>query len=225
MIDPEIIRKTPEKMKILLKKGRGDSDKVDVDKWLELDQVRSELIQKTEKLRQERNKLTEGIQGKPSDEIIVKGRDLKEEISEIEKELEKVQTQWQKILDWMPNLPLSEQAMPEGKGEEDNIVVKAWRSDKQYLEKAKGSKARGTTEELMPEGVVHSEEEFKPKHHLDIGTELGIIDNEQAAKVSGSRFTYLKGDLVKLQYSVQQLMFNELFKRDFTPFIPPFTNR
>ncbi len=222
MIDPEIIRNNPDKMKTLLKKGRGDSDKVDVDRWLELDQKRSELIQEVESLRQERNELNAGIQGRPSKEVIEKGRELKEKISKVEEELDEVKNEWQEILDWMPNLPISKEAMPEGKGEEDNIVVKAWRPDNKYIDEAEGKNARGFTESMMPSGVIHAEEQdFEPKHHLDIGTELGIIDNEQAAKVAGSRFTYLKGDLVKLQYAVQQLMFNELLKRDFIPFIPP----
>ncbi len=59
---------------------------------------------------------------------------------------------------------------------------------------------------LMPDKLLHAEDDFKPKHHVDLGKELDIIDNEQSAKVSGSRFCYLKNEAVLMQYGLLDLM-------------------
>jgi seryl-tRNA synthetase len=63
--------------------------------------------------------------------------------------------------------------------------------------------------------------DFEPKNHLDIGEALGIIDVERAAKVSGSRFTYLKGGAALLQFALIQYALETLVKKGFTPAITP----
>jgi seryl-tRNA synthetase len=74
----------------------------------------------------------------------------------------------------------------------------------------------------MPQFPVHADKvDFEPKNHLDLGVKLGIIDKEQAAKVSGTRFTYLIGGLAQLQYALQRFVIDELIRRGFTLIIPP----
>ena len=121
---------------------------------------------------------------------------------------------------WIPNIPTGK--VYEGKGEEDNVVLKLWTPEKGYVKEAEGKKARNETEQYMPT-LPHSwkNKDNKPKHHIDIGESLGFIDNTQAGKVSGSRFTYLIGDLVLMQYAIQQLLFDHLIKNNFTPIISP----
>jgi seryl-tRNA synthetase len=55
---------------------------------------------------------------------------------------------------------------------------------------------------------------FEPKAHWDLGRELGLIDNEKAAEISGARFTYLKGDLALMQFALIQLAMSVLTSRD-----------
>ncbi len=219
MIDPNILRKNPDKIKEFIKAGRGDPEKADIDRWLELDDKRSELIVHRDEINQERNKLADlGKKGK-IDEVREKSRALKTELSKTEDELRKIEEEWQGILDWMPNIPIE---MPEGKGEEENVVLKAWRHDEGYIKDAEGKLARAQTEKFMPKSPPHADKKkFEAKNHLDLGEELGIIDMEQAAKVSGSRFTYLIGDLVLLQFAVQQFVMQKLVGEEFKPIVPP----
>jgi seryl-tRNA synthetase len=63
--------------------------------------------------------------------------------------------------------------------------------------------------------------DFEPRDHLDLGTELGVIDMESAAAASGSRFAYLKGDLVMVEFALVQFAMSKLRERGFTPVVPP----
>lgn len=217
MIDPNIIREKPDYVKKIISAGRSKPEKADIDRWLELDSSRSELIREAEDMRAERNELSKSVQGKPDAAVIEKVKALKDKLGEKEAELAKVNDEWQAILDWVPNMPVSEELMPFGAGEEDNVVIKAWAPDVGEL----GKKDVFDTS-VMPERSKHWDEALtEPKHHLDLGQALGVIDNEQAAKVSGSRFTYIRGDLALLQYALQRYLFDELLARGFTFVVPP----
>lgn len=219
MIDINFIRQNPDKLKAIINGGRSNPQKANVDLWLELDQKRRELLTKQEKLNRQKNELAQlGKQGGNIEEIRTKGQELKEEGKELEEMIRDITVQWQEILDWMPNIPVSEDDMPFGKGEPDNLVIKAWLPASGYLDITQDLES---TAEHMPPKVIHSTDEFEPKHHLDLGEALGVIDNEQGAKVSGSRFTYLIGDIVLIQYAIQQLLFSHLIKNGFKPIISP----
>lgn len=220
MVDPKFIRENPDRMKAIINSGRSNPEMADVDAWLELDAKRGELITKRDELNQRKNELAKiGKQGGNIEEIREKGQQIKKDTAELEESLQGTEAEWQKLLDWMPNVPHPD--MPEGKGEEDNPVIKAWTPDGGYIDEDKLGKV-GDTAPLMPDQSIHwKTEDFEPTHHLDLGEALGVIDNEQGAKVSGSRFTYLFGDLARLQFAVQQLLFSELLERGFNPIIPP----
>lgn len=221
MLDPQIIRDNPNKVKSIITKGRGDKKKADIDKWLELDKQRSLLIQDRDELRRKRNNYSKNITGKPDQETIEKVKEIKEEIESKENQLQEVERQWQNILDWTPNLPISEEAMPFGSQEKDNKVIKAWTPQTGFIASHKLGQAEPQVD-YMPERSMHWDKDLKnPKHHIDIATQLGLIDIEQSAIVSGSRFSYLIGDLVLLQYALQQHVYSELIKRGFIPMVPP----
>ncbi|GAB4285452.1 MAG: serine--tRNA ligase [Candidatus Dojkabacteria bacterium] len=226
MLDPNFIRKNTETIKKIIAAGRSNPEKANIDRWIELDSKRSELISQRDEKREIRNELSKGLKGKPDPEIIEKVRQIKAELEPIEEELKQIETEWQAILDWIPNMPVSEEAMPFGTGEEHNLIDKVWVVGKGYVyEKSENNNtitAGSFNIKMLPERSPHWDEALeKPVHHLELGTELGIIDQEQSAKVSGSRFTYLIGDAVLLQYALQQMMYEELLKRGFTPIIPP----
>ncbi|MBD3282623.1 MAG: serine--tRNA ligase [Candidatus Portnoybacteria bacterium] len=128
-----------------------------------------------------------------TEEEIQEAKKIKERIKEVEPELEKIEEQFNKMLLLIPNPPLK--TAPEGKDEEDNKVIR---------EEGKKPKFK-----------------FKPKDYLTIAENLDIIDTKRAAKVSGSRFGYLKGAAVLLEIALIQLTMEELRKENFIPIIPP----
>jgi len=182
MLDPKYIRENLE----LVKEGaRKKRVKVDLDKWVDLDNQRKKLQGEFDEKKSKQNKISKEIgKANPEErEKILKGvTELKKEIQEIEKEIKKVKDEWQELLMNIPNPPSPE--MPEGESDEDNITVKTWGKKPEF--------------------------DFKPKEHNILGKELDIIDVEKAAEVSGSRFYYLKGDLVLMQYALTQFVFETL---------------
>ena len=105
-----------------------------------------------------------------------RGSELKKILSGMEDELRSVTKELTAIVSTIPNIPSPD--VPVGVDENDNVVLRQW-----------------------GEKPVFS---FEPKAHWDLGKERGLIDNERAAKVAGSRFTYLKGGLVRMQFALIQ---------------------
>ena len=182
MLDIKHIRENPDKVK---KACQDKQVKCDIDRLLELDKKRRELLQESESLKAEQNKL-----GKDQQE---KAREIKEEIKKIEPALKQTEQEFDKLMKQVPNLPLAD--VPVGEGEKDNKVLRQ-----------EGKKP---------------EFSFKPKDYLEIAEKLDIIDIKRAAKVSGSRFGYLKGGAVLLEFALVQLAFENLIKKGFIPVIPP----
>lgn len=131
MVDIENLRKNPEVYRKLISSGRGDSSKVDIDAWLKLDEERRTLIQGTEKFQAELNVINKSLQGKPDEETLNKIKNLKSEIESRNSKLESLTSKWQETLNWMPNLYLDE--VPQGRGSEDNVELKAWDPTTGYL--------------------------------------------------------------------------------------------
>lgn len=219
MLDPKVVREKAQELKELLSKGRGNPEKADIDKWLKIDAEKTSLEQELQELNRTINETAKAFRP-GNDELREKGQQLKIQKRELEEKIDKTTKEWKAILYWIPNLPTGK--VYEGKGEEDNIVLKLWTPEQGYIKEAEGKKARNETEKYMPT-LPHgwNNKDNKPKHHIDIGEALGFIDNTQAGKVSGSRFTYLIGDLVLMQYAIQQLLFDHLIKNNFTPIISP----
>ncbi len=124
---------------------------------------------------------------------IEKAKKIKKEIKKIEPKLGKVEKEFKKLMKQVPNLPLDE--VPEGKDENDNKVLRQ-----------EGQKPKFN---------------FPAKDYLTIAEKLDIIDIARAAKVSGTRFSYLKGEAVLLEFALIQLAFEVLTKEGFRPIIPP----
>ncbi len=221
MIDPKIIRENPEKVKAVVASGRGNVEKANINRWLELDAQRSELKQKVEKYNQKKNEISKVGSINPEEARRLAG-ELKSEfdISKLNADLETVEKEWNEIASWIPNMPI-EEFMTLGKGEEDNIVIKVWTPDKGYIEIEPYKYSEGSAK-YMPQGIIHSDKpDMQPIHHLDIGEALGIINNQQAALIAGTRFTFILEDLALLQYALQQFMFEKLIADGFKYVIPP----
>ncbi|MFZ5932535.1 MAG: serine--tRNA ligase [Patescibacteria group bacterium] len=121
------------------------------------------------------------------------GKKIKEELKDKGSELSKVEEEYKDALSQIPNLPAGD--VKEGKDESQNDVVRSWGEPEKF--------------------------DFKVRDHLDLGEALGVIDVERAAKVSGTRFGYLKGDAALLEFALVQFALENLIKEGFTPVIPP----
>ncbi len=184
MLDIQFIRKHP---KIVEEKAKQKGYDVDIKKLLKLDEQRRGILLRLEDLRAKRNDLAAKLKsGKPTDEQIERGKGIKLQISELEAKLDPVDAAYTLLMRDVPNMPLG--SVPVGKSEADNKVVKTV-----------GDKPKFG---------------FKPKNHWDIAEAKGWIDKERAAKVAGSRFAYITGDLVRLQFAIMQMVVNTLTDED-----------
>lgn len=180
MIDIQVVRDDPERVKKFTKDKGYD---VDIDALLRADEERRRLMHDIDDKRQERNKLIAVNKGqRPSDEQIQKGRYLREEIDTLETQIKEVEVTYDTLLKQVPNAPTSD--VPIGATEDENVVAKT-----------------------VGEKPVF---DFEPKNHWEIGQAKGWIDKERAAKVAGSRFAYLKGDLVRLEFALWQFALDRL---------------
>lgn len=193
MLDIKFIRENLEIVKnaVLDKQFNPDI----INRVLELDGQRRTLIQKIEDIRKQANEFQSTIKGKPTDEQIARGKQLKQEEAALKPEFVEVEKKYYEALLEIPNLPKKDVKI--GKNETENEILE----DKKYKEPTKFS--------------------FTPKDHLELGEKLDIIDVKNAAKVSGSRFAYLKNDAVLLEFALIQFGLKTLIKEGFTPVVPP----
>ena len=185
MIDIQFIRDNPD----LVKQKSGQKGyTVDIDKLIQLDAQRSELLQQVEEIRKRRNENAEKMKGGRHEQTLIdEGKQIKVELAEREGYLVDVQNEWLGVLKQVPNMPLDD--VPVGASEDENVVVK-------------------TVGELQ-------KFDFQPKSHAEIAEAKGWLDKERAAKVAGSRFAYIKGDLVRLQFAIIQFIMDKLTDQDF----------
>lgn len=156
---------------------------VDIGALLKLDIDRRELQSKIDDLRQKRNSNVAQTKGvRPTDELITEGKAIKDQLAVIEPQLKKVDEEYTNLLKKVPNMALAD--VPVGLTEDENVVAKTVGEIPKF--------------------------DFEPRNHAEIAYERDWLDKERAAKVSGSRFAYIKGDLVKLQMSIVQFVMNTL---------------
>ncbi|AAC06595.1 serine--tRNA ligase [Aquifex aeolicus] len=197
MIDINLIREKPDYVKERL--ATRDKELVSlVDKVLELDKRRREIIKRLEALRSERNKLSKEIgklkrEGKDTTEIQNRVKELKEEIDRLEEELRKVEEELKNTLLWIPNLP--HPSVPVGEDEKDNVEVRRWGEPRKF--------------------------DFEPKPHWEIGERLGILDFKRGAKLSGSRFTVIAGWGARLERALINFMLDLHTKKGYKEICPP----
>ncbi len=178
MVDIKFIRDNKEIIVETLQKKHRE---VDVDALIALDDQRLALLKATEDLRAEQNKMNDSIAGQmdtdKKKEMIAAMSVVKDDFKKQEEQLREVMATWQGMMLKIPNIPSVD--TPDGPDDSGNQVVREW----------------GTKPEFS----------FTPKEHFELGKALGIIDTETAAEVASSRFAYLKGDLVLMQFALIQM--------------------
>ncbi|HSW80212.1 MAG TPA: serine--tRNA ligase [Candidatus Saccharimonadales bacterium] len=208
MLDIQFIRDNP---KLVEEKSKQKGIDVNVGDLLLLDERRRKLVTDAEKLRAERNELSADAKGKkPTPAQIEKGKKLKDKLAKLDDELVPIEEEYTKALKAVPNMPTDD--VPVGYSEDENKVAKTVGEPKDF--------------------------DFKPKNEYELAEPRDLIDKERAAKITGSRFAYLKGDLVRLQFAIIQFVLQTLndveiieklirendlniVAKPFTPVIPP----
>lgn len=193
MLDLKLIRSDPERIKAALAR-RGAAEQV--DELLALDERRRTLLPEIEGTRGERKTASEKIgqlkkAGEDAEAEIAAVHDLKAKLETLEGELAEVEEKRDAIAVSLPNIP--DDSAPDGFTDEDA--------------------------ELVREVGAPPEFAFEPKDHIELAG--SGIDMEAAAKVSGSRFAYLKGDIAMLEFALVQYAMSTLREAGHEPVIPP----
>ena len=187
MLDIKFIRENKDIVMAGIKKKNSS---VDIEALLLLDEKRLEIMSQTETLRSEQNKMSASISIEKNEavrqQMINEMKLVKDEFKEKEEELQKVLNEWQALMLKIPNIPSVD--TPEGPDETGNQVIREWGEKPEFS--------------------------FTPKEHFELGKALGVIDTETAAEVASSRFSYLKGDLVLLQFALIQMCLEILTNKE-----------
>lgn len=160
---------------------------INIAELLASDESRRELQQKADDLRTRRNEISSQMKGgKPAPELVEEGKRIKSELAQVEDHLRVVDTAYITLLKQVPNMPHSD--VPIGASEDENVEVK------------------------VVGGIPTFD--FEAKNHYEIAEAKGWLDKERAAKVAGSRFAYVMGDLVMLQQAIIQFVMTSLTNPD-----------
>ena len=188
MLDIRFIRENAERVqKDALSKGYKNAD---VQAVISLDDERKALTAQIDELRTRRNQIAASMKnsgGKPSNEQIVEGKKIKEELAELEKTYRELDEKLSNVLKGIPNILQAD--VPIGEEGEDDLV-KTW--GEELFESRKGA-----------------------EDHLDFANKKGWVDFERGSKVAGTKFYFLKGDLALLENAIYQFALNKLISKGF----------
>jgi seryl-tRNA synthetase len=199
MLDLKLVRERPDIIKDMLTK-RGVS--FPLDELLAKDAKRRQMLTEVQRLKHQRNLLSLEIaqakrEGRDVSEKMLLVKELSERIDRLDAEAEALDREVNNLLKALPNL--IDESVPIGRDESDNVVVRSWGEPKPL--------------------------QIKPKDHITLGHLLDIIDTDRAAKVAGSRFYYLKNNLVRLNYALISYALDFLKQKGFTLLQPPYMLR
>jgi seryl-tRNA synthetase len=193
VLDVRAIREDPEPFrKGLARRNLAQA----VDEILALDERRRTLTARVEELRAKQNrggKAIGGAEGEEKQRLIAEVAAVSAQVKELEPQLEEAEAQLSDLLARTPNVP--HESAPDGFTEEDAVLVRT----------------RGEPPRF----------DFEPRDHASLGELLGALDAERGARTSGSRFVYLLGDIVFVQFALVRHALDVLIERGFTPVIPP----
>lgn len=198
MLDMRFIRENPELVEAAMKKRNMESPVAD---FQELDDERRDLLYEAEQLKHERNINSDKIgelkrKGEDASDLIAEMQEVSQRIKELDQKVAAVEEKLNAILLAIPNIP--NKSVPVGTDEEDNKEIRKWGEPRVF--------------------------DFEDKAHWDIGEDLDILDFERGGKVTGTRFTFLKGAGARLERALINFMLNlhtdeHGYKEVFPPFI------
>jgi len=197
MIDIKLIRENLEIVKENQRKRNIPEE--DIDNLIKLDKEWRSIKKDVEDLRTRRNKISQEIsqakkEKKPVNKLLKEAKEIPKLMEDKENLLRETEKKRDDLWMDIPNIIADD--VPFGKDETENKVIKTVGKPTKFS--------------------------FEPKHHQDLLEALDCLDIEQAAKVSGARFYYLKNDLVKLNQALQVFALDLMIKRGFNPIQPPY---
>ncbi len=194
MLDIKFIRENKDIIKEGAKKKHIE---VDIDALLGADEKRLELLSRVEFLRGEQNKMNNSIANEKDmalrGQMIREMKMVKDELVGKEEELRTVMTEWQRLMLTVPNVP--DISVPDGDSDLDNQEVKAWGKKPDFS--------------------------FEAKDHIELMTNLKMVDFDRGVKVHGFRGYFLTGDGVRLSMAIWNYAMDFFSNKGFIPFIPP----
>ena len=194
MLDIKRIREDPDPFRAALaRRNLGDA----VDRLLEADERRRSLTSRVEELRAAQNRASKAIgaaQGEEKQQLIDEVAKVSAELKEREPELAAAEEDAPIPAGGDPNVP--HESAPDGFTDEDAVEVRRNHEEPPVLD-------------------------FEPRDHAELGAMLGVLDTERGARTSGSRFVYLMGDLVFVQFALMRHAMDVVVEKGFSPMIPP----
>lgn len=200
MLDLTFVRENLETVRTAFNNRNFPTDLL--DKFAELDAERRRVISESDRINQVRNASSKEIgelmkAGKREEADAKKAEvsGLKEKQAALDAERDQAESGMRDLLANLPNIP--DESVPVGKNESENVEIRKWGEPTQFS--------------------------FEPKDHVDIGEDLGILDQERAAKISGSRFAILLGAGARLERALINFMLDvHTTEHGYTETLPPF---
>jgi seryl-tRNA synthetase len=202
MLDVRLLRENPDAIRKDLRK-RGWLDKLPLlDEAIAADADWRQAKKRVDDLRHAQNQLTIEVAslkraGKDPKEKLSEVKGIPEEIARMERRAQELQARVREILMSLPNI--LHESVPIGPDESGNVTVRTWGAPRKF--------------------------DFQPKDHIDLLSDLGLVDIERAAKISGARFFFLKGDALMLEQSIMRYALDFLSEKGFTAMGPPLMMR
>ena len=192
MLDPTILKDNLEVLESNISRRNLD---IDVNHLISLNEERKSLRFNAEQKRSQQKELGKQIANADKNEkeqLLKKASELSDEVKLLFEQVDKKDEEF--LSQWVKIPNLISKTSPDGKSDKDNLEIKK---------------------------VGKVKEISNPKDHLEIASKLNLIDVEKASEVSGSRFAYLFGDLVKIEFNLVSWALNKLSEKGFTPTVPP----
>ena len=195
MIDQKLFRDKPEIVRNMLKNRNVE---IDISKLLQIDQERRAIITKLESFKMERNNISSKIAEKKKvnediSDILIKMKEISTQIDKLTTQKNQIQEKYKDQLESVPNL--IHDSVPIGKDENSNIEIEKW---------GKRKKLENTLD------------------HIDLSIKNNLVDIDRAGKISGSRFYFLKNQLVKLNYALISFALEFMNKKGYVMIQPPY---
>ncbi len=198
MLDIKLIRENPEKVKAAMKTRNKDMDAV-VDEILKIDADVRALTQKADALKAEQNAASKKIpqikkDGGDISGIMARMNEIKEEVKVLDAQKNELAAKQKTMMYEFPNVPSD--TTPVGKDDSENVEIRRNGEPRKF--------------------------DFEAKAHWEIGADLGILDPETAAKVTGTRFHFYKGLGARLERAIISFFLNTHTEHGYTEVFPPF---
>ena len=198
MLDIKAVRENPQRVKDAMRSRNKDMDAL-VDEVLAIDEQRRAIMTASDALRNEQNAASRDIprikkEGGDTSEIFARMSALKETIKKNDEQLNELEEKQKNIMYELPNIP--HESVPVGKDDSENVEVRKVGEPRKF--------------------------DFEPKAHWDLGADLGILDPETGAKVTGTRFTFYKGLGARLERAIINFYLNTHTANGYTEIFPPF---